>query len=129
MVALSGLGVVVVKALGGEEVKLAQGTVLQVPAAATAATDVVVEREGDDPIGRYSARLPGDTTVVYPNGASVTRSEPFTIMTRSGPIGAQRSGSLRDGDSPLTPRDGKITLPEGVTQPVPGSSWGTFTIA
>jgi carbon starvation protein len=129
IIALSGLGVVVVKALGGEEVKLAQGTVLQIPADSAVEIDAVVEHDGDSPTGRYAARIPGKTTVVYPNGKSVTRSEAFTIVTKAGPIGAHPDGPLRDGESPLTPRDGKITLPEGVTQSVPGSSWGTFTIA
>ena len=50
VIALSGLGVVVVKALGGEEIKLAAGTVLEAPA------DHAIELT--DANGRYVAHLP-----------------------------------------------------------------------
>ena len=110
IIALSGLGVVVVKALGGEDIKLAAGTVFHLPA------EGQVELSTAD--GRHMATLPEQTRIAYTNGSSVVRSEAFTI-----------AAPVTDAATPFTPQDRAITLPEGVTQAVPGSSWGTFTIA
>src|SRR5687767_6316845 len=60
VVALSGLGVVVVKALGGEDIKLAQGTVLEMPAGTRLDTSSTAERDW--------ATLPEGTRVVYASG-------------------------------------------------------------
>jgi carbon starvation protein len=118
IIALSGLGVVVVKALGGEEIKLAAGTVLHVPA------DGEVELKTED--ARHVATLPPSTRIEYTNKSSVVRSERFTIAM---PV-AQEPQADGGPASPLAPAaDGRIVLPGGVTQAVPGSSWGTFTIA
>ncbi len=115
IVALSGLGVVVVKALGGEEIKLAAGTVFHLPEEADVKTWTAE--------GRDFATLPPSTRIEYTNNASVVRSEPFTIAR-------SRAADANESDtSPFAPRDGHVTLPDGVTQAVPGSSWGTFTIA
>ena len=116
IIALSGLGVVVVKALGGEEIKLAAGTVFHLPK-----EGAEVERWTEE--GRDFARLPASTRIEYTNQASVLRSEAFTLA-KSRPADANE-----DAPSPFSEHDGRITLPEGVTQAVPGSSWGTFTIA
>jgi carbon starvation protein len=116
IIALSGLGVVVVKALGGEEIKLAAGTRLEPPA------DAQVELWSDD--ARDHARLPANTEITYPNGAKVVRSEPFNVTA------ARNDKPPSSSPSPLHPGPERaIILPEGVTQAVPGSSWGTFTIA
>ncbi|MBI3839306.1 MAG: carbon starvation protein A [Planctomycetia bacterium] len=116
IIALSGLGVVVVKALGGEEIKLAGGTKFEIPAGSDA-------KLWSDKTRDY-ATLPANTRIVYPNSAEVVRSEPFTIARPRAVDSDPRSGS------PLDPGDAHaIALPEGVTQGVPGSSWGTFTIA
>ncbi len=112
VIALSGLGVVVVKALGGEDIKLAAGTVLQLPEGK--------ELEQVTPAGRETVRVPPGSTILYPTGAKVTRSEEFVIA--GPPIQA-------DAGPQLVAKEGKLTLPAGVTQSVPGSSWGTFTIA
>lgn len=116
IIALAGLGVVVVKALGGEEIKLAAGTRFEIPADA----DVQLSSNATHDF----ATLPKGTKITYANGSPLTRGESFTIArprTDNVPSG---------GDSPLRPAaDNSITLPEGVTQAVPGSSWGTFTIA
>jgi len=115
IIALSGLGVVVVKALGGEEIKLAKGTQFVLPADSQA--DSWTEAD------RAFARLPAGTRIVYPNQAEVTRSEPFVISHKpAAQPEAQRA-------SALAAKDGVMLLPEGVTQAVAGSSWGTFTIA
>ncbi|MEX0677461.1 MAG: carbon starvation protein A [Pirellulales bacterium] len=116
IIALSGLGVVVVKALGGEEIKLAAGTVLHVPEVGK------VELWTED--GRHYATLPPNTRIKYPNDAIVVRSEAFTIALPVAP------DEIRAAHSPLAPgADRAIELPAGVMQAVPGSSWGTFTIA
>jgi carbon starvation protein len=116
IIALSGLGVVVVKALGGEEIKLAAGTRLHLPEGAD------VELWTAD--ARHYARLPRGTRIEYANGADVVRGEEFTIARGIGP------DDLGGAPSPLSAgSDRVIELPEGVLQAVPGSSWGTFTIA
>ena len=116
VIALAGLGVVVVKALGGEEIKLAAGTQLTLPA------DADVELVTDNTHDR--ATLPEGTKITYINGASMTRGESFTVAA------PRNDTPPSGGDTPLRPNaQGVITLPEGATQAVPGSSWGTFTIA
>ncbi len=112
IVALAGLGVVVVKALGGEEIKLVKDTQL------TFAGDATIKREtGRD---RHVLFVPAKTKVRYPNGAEVTRSEEFVVVK-----------PRQDGDNQPwgTFKDNQVTLSENVMQLVPGSSWGTFTIA
>jgi len=116
MIALAGLGVVVVKALGGEEIKLAAGTSLRVPDGGE------VKLWNDE--SRDYARLPANTRIAYPNGSEVVRGEEFTIAQTRG-VNENPSGvsSLQHDDARV------IRLSDGVTQAVPGSSWGTFTIA
>jgi len=116
VIALAGLGVVVVKALGGEEIKLAAGTNFVLPSEGEAElwTDATHDR----------AKLPPNTQIVYSNGNSVSRGESFEIARPRVDVPPSHS------DTPLRPNaERTITLPEGVTQSVPGSSWGTFTIA
>ena len=116
IIALSGLGVVVVKALGGEETRLAAGTTFEIPAGSEA-------RLWSDSARDY-ATLPANTRIVYTNHAQVVRSEPFTIAK------TRAADADPHGASPLEPGESRtIVLAEGVTQAVPGSSWGTFTIA
>ncbi len=116
VIALAGLGMVVVKALGGEEIKLPAGTQFELPA------DGQIELASDETHDR--ATLPAGTKVIYATGVPLTRGESFAIArprTDEVPSG---------GDTALRPDGtGVLTLPEGVTQNVPGSSWGTFTIA
>jgi carbon starvation protein len=116
IIALSGLGVVVVKALGGEEIKLPAGTTLEI-----AGQQEFTTWTAD---GRAYARIPGQTQVIYPDGSTVSRSEAFTLAA---PLDAEQipaSAELFSRDA-----DGRLTLPDRVVQAVPGSSWGTFTIA
>ncbi|MFQ3592997.1 MAG: carbon starvation protein A [Gemmataceae bacterium] len=106
IIALAGLGIVVVKALGGEErptaqirVRLPQGAVLdhsQVPLYRFPAGCEIVDAQGnklsDRPLG-FEVRIAGDETIAAP--------------------GADRI----------------VQIPEKSTLLIPGSSWGTFTIA
>lgn len=116
IIALSGLGVVVVKALGGEEINLAAGTTLAAPADKA----IDVESSGERPLLTF----PAGTRVVYPGGAEIVRSESFRVSL---PAGSDQlvadARQHREGEGE------QLKLPAGATQRVPGSSWGTFTIA
>lgn len=107
IIALSGLGLVVVKALGGEEVKLPAGTVLS-------GTGVANSLSSATPFDAKSGivQFPPDMSVTYPSGTSVRRSEAFRLKLPS--------GTTTDTDS--------VTLPVGSSELVRGSSWGVFTI-
>ncbi len=71
IIALSGLGVVVVKALGGEEVKLPAGTRIELASAEAPANGESAANNIFN-IGR-------DAKVIYPSGATLTRSSAFQI--------------------------------------------------
>src|SRR5439155_10595657 len=104
-------GFVVVKALGGDEVNLAKGTRIilsegKIPEAEPA--------KGHS--GQTVFRFPQDCRVHYTAGAVTSRSESFLI-------GVPR-------DTPLSvDEQHAVSLPAGAQELVPGSSWGTFTIA
>jgi carbon starvation protein len=136
VVALAGLGAVVVKALGGEEIKLAEGTVLETPAGATLTAEYAD--------GRAVIRVPGNTRITYPNGGTLVRGEAFRVAW---PDSVTATVSHRGSDGTATPalviggvshgeaavvggsQGLAMTLPAGAMQAVAGSSWGTFTIA
>jgi carbon starvation protein len=112
VIALAGLGFVVVKALGGDEVKLAQGTRIVLPAGKNHYADTDKSSET-----RTVYRFPEGCQMHYtPGDKGTDRSESFQVEVPSGVS--------------LTPDEtGSITLPKGAEELVPGSSWGTFTIA
>jgi carbon starvation protein len=99
--ALAGLGLVVVKALGGEELNLPKGTMIFVEKG-----DVTRTPEGH-------VRIPGPSRIQYSAGSSLTVQEEFDL---------DLSGELRYENRTLT-------LPEGSRRLIRGSSWGVFTIA
>ena len=112
IIALSGLGIVVVKALGGEEVGLPAGAVFQPPG------DAKIEiAQGK---GRTIATVPAGSRVTYPRGDAVVRSEAFHVLLPA------ESAITADTQLDL---GGRLELPAKCKQLVPGSSWGTFTIA
>ena len=112
IVALSGLGVVVVKALGGEEVKFAKDTLVMLPA------DAAIEKriEGE----HHYLTIPGGSKVRYPNGAEITRSDEFELLQPRASAAQKPWGAFENNH---------VKLPSGVFEELPGSSWGTFTIA
>src|SRR6516225_5058226 len=111
VIALAGLGYVVVKALGGDEVLLAGNTRIVLPDG----TATLAEPQADSG-GRLAYSFPGGCRIHYPGGGAPTdRSEPFVVDV---PPQAR-----------LTVQAGDVTLPEGARELVPGSPWGTFTIA
>jgi carbon starvation protein len=112
IIALAGLGFVVVKALGGDEIRLADNTRIQLPAGHAS-----VPASGRGTSAAVVYRFPGGCQVHY--GASrvpTPRSEPFLVEVPAG-----TDVNTNDG--------GLVTLPPSARELVPGSSWGTFTIA
>jgi carbon starvation protein len=103
VIALAGLGIVVVKALGGEEAKLPKGMEIQL------AKGQEAKQEAD------LLKIPAESQVRYnANETWAKRSEAFVIR-----IPKTHTGAFGQA----------ISLPAGCTQVIPGSSWGTFTIA
>jgi len=102
--ALAGLGLVVVKALGGEELRFPPGSAIVIPAGKTPA-----------PISASLWKIPGPVKVQYGrSGESLTVQEDFDIE-------ASRFGDVSEaGDYPLA---------DGTRRLIRGSSWGVFTIA
>ncbi|MBX9623702.1 MAG: carbon starvation protein A [Gemmataceae bacterium] len=120
VIALAGLGIVVVKALGGEEAKLPVGTVV-----------IVSDERWPGADGRTAPDdevwvLPPGCRVAYPGQAApVLRSESFRVRIPGAPHSVHHLLRFREGgESHLI-----LTLPAGCTQVIPGSSWGTFAIA
>jgi carbon starvation protein len=112
VIALAGLGIVVVKALGGEEVPMKAGTVLVYP-------------EGSS-----------FNKTRFPNGPNLYDVPPRTTYR----FGDRPDDTLVFQESfrlsvpGATPLKGNAVgpgwiLPDGAKRLVPGSSWGTFTIA
>jgi carbon starvation protein len=109
VIALAGLGFVVVKALGGEEIKLAQGTEIVLPygqALQTAHTSA-----------GQAYLFPQGCTIRYRAGGP-THNRPETFFIQTPP-----------GETLQPDAAGRVVLPAGSAQVVEGSSWGTFTIA
>jgi carbon starvation protein len=112
VIALAGLGFVVVKALGGEEVALAEGVRITLPAGASV-TENTSHAGGDSRLYLF----PEGCKLQYrPGDPPSDRPERFVLQ-------APAATPLAAG------ADGVVVLPPGVKQLVPGSSWGVFTIA
>ncbi len=143
VIALSGLGLVVVKALGGEQIKLAAGTRLELPAG----SGLTSEEHGLQTRWHF----PGSTRVEYPSGATLVRTDAFVVAVPRG-TGLEPAGSQGTNTSPPhnqgdrlvlddpslalgASEEGQagnlshVVLPAGSVELVPGSSWGMFTIA
>jgi carbon starvation protein len=102
--ALAGLGLVVVKALGGEELKLPKGA-------------AIILQAGKQPVQSGAGRwkIPGPVRVQYAaSGESLTVQEDFEIE-------AAGFGSMKEA--------GVYPVPDGARRLIRGSSWGVFTIA
>ena len=116
IIALSGLGIVVVKALGGE-------TIAMIPGSRISYTGEL----GQQPSAKGNKlQVPPGSTIEYtmapaksdPNGeprkAMFKRSETFTVQV---PVGAE-----------LNVTESGFTVPAKSFESIRGSSWGTFTI-
>ncbi len=108
VIALAGLGKVVVKALGGEEVKYPAGSELVLPKGWGLNTN--------NANGIYHVR---STTILEWDGgkSSMTFMDSFELKS------PQKLVWRNEGNVD------KAALPAGASRLVPGSSWGTFTIA
>src|SRR5262245_46172687 len=129
VIALAGLAFVVVKALGGEEVRLPKGTQIAVPDG----KDVTVRSGPDESVTAPRLEVPGGCTIRYrADEKGSVRSEPFLIeLPDQYPKVTEERPQRQDGLAPHIIAQGPatLTLPDGCIVPIPGSSWGTFTIA
>ena len=112
IIALAGLGIVVVKALGGEEVPMKAGTVLVYPPAAMIEKTIYLNRPAVYPIPPGATYRFGDGP-----GQSMIFNESFKLTV---PFKSTLKTD-KTGEGFVLPKDAKRL--------VPGSSWGTFTIA
>jgi len=113
IIALAGLGKVVVKALGGEEVKYPADTMFWIDTSKTLSPPAV---QSD---GSRVYAIPEGTEMVWRGGHMVFQ-ESFPLKVRA------------IMPPPMHGADGRLVLgpvPVNPVRLVPGSSWGTFTIA
>lgn len=111
VIALAGLGFVIVKALGGEEAKLPAGMHVTLPS--SAGPELVEETDG-----QRIYLFPANTRIRFRKDAPpVARPEAFKVRVAA--------------EIQAVPFDDEwvVVLPERSVQMMPGSSWGTFTIA
>ena len=124
IIALAGLGVVVVKALGGEEVALPEGTKIKVPD-----FDHPFASDPQEP-GLY--HIPPGAQVLYP-GYALRAEKPVEWSRGFGiqlpPVSEAPLVWVDSMHSDGSKFSGRIDLPPGTRLVVPGSSWGVFTIA
>ncbi len=149
IIALAGLGFVVVKALGGEEANLPEGTEITVPVGKLL-RPITDADDGNSEIYEFPA---GCSFSYSKNQPAALRSEAFRVKVPRGFVGKRDLLILMDVSATPFPnrqlpefnrmmlekaaeRQGmtvaefhRIKLPAGCTQVIPGSSWGTFTIA
>lgn len=111
VIALAGLGIVVVKALGGEEVKMKAGTTIVLPAENAGINKTI------QPNVAKIYDIPPGSRYQYAEGEEMVFNE-----------GYQLAVPPELGLEPVKDKPG-LALPEGARRLVPGSSWGTFTIA
>lgn len=111
VIALAGLGIVVVKALGGEEVKMKAGTRIILPAENSGITKKI------EPNVAKVYDIPPGSRYEYADGEEMVFNEGYQLAVPP--------------ESALEPENSKpgLVLPDGARRLVPGSSWGTFTIA
>ncbi|MDP9173291.1 MAG: carbon starvation protein A [Planctomycetota bacterium] len=113
VIALAGLGKVVVKALGGEQIKYPAGSVLAIDRPMSAPTT--------NSDGSYSYSVPAGTSLHWPGeGSDAFLSEPFELQTHS---------AMKPTNSSAGSATNLWPLPADAVRIIPGSSWGTFTIA
>ncbi|HEY2787702.1 MAG TPA: carbon starvation protein A [Fimbriiglobus sp.] len=119
VIALAGLGFVVVKALGGDEAKLPRGTEITLPRDDT--SFFIYEESERGTVYRF----PAGCVVRYgPGQPDSLRPENIRLRVPSAEAADFRFTTSGPERNIVT-----YHLPAGCTQVVPGSSWGTFTIA
>jgi carbon starvation protein len=124
IIALAGLGIIVVKALGGDEVKLPKDTRIYLK------KGQIAHQVKDDWMTHPTQRtlpddywiIPADADIRYAGkGELIHRNESFNIkpMSQSSVMITQLGEDVRT----------ELWLGDPCIEPIPGSSWGTFTIA
>jgi carbon starvation protein len=109
VIALAGLGKVVVNALGGERVSYPAGSVVVLPAGTTSLMS----------LGGDRWEIPAESTLKWNGGKSeMVIHESWAL---SAPGSSPAGGPKVDA--------GTLALPAKAQRVMPGSSWGTFTIA
>src|SRR5437016_1105021 len=112
VIALAGLGKVVVKALGGEEVKYPAGSQIVLPA--DAKLGGIYSEEGGKEHVNY--RVPAGARMIWANGSQTMNfGESFVLSLDHAPGTVIKVGT-----------DRSFNLPAAAVRLVPGSSWGTF---
>jgi carbon starvation protein len=120
VIALAGLGKVVVKALGGEEVQYPPGSRLVLPDGAFFPQTVTRTWEHHD------CMIPAGSKLVWNDGkSSMTFQDPFVLRWRSEHLPSMGIDSVVGNDG----THGFLQVTSEMVRLVPGSSWGTFTIA
>ena len=120
VIALAGLGFVVVKALGGEEVKLPAGMEISWSKEGSAPTTEIIRANSmtNDP-EYFLFGFPENCQIRYKaDDSPILRPEKFTVK-----VPAKAFPEIPKFSEP------RFHVPSGAVQVVPGSSWGTFTIA
>jgi carbon starvation protein len=122
IIALAGLGFVVVKALGGEEVKLPKGMEIRLP-------DRTALKSPDRATDPHLVEFPAGCRIKYsPTSPESVRPEPFRVRIPDPAFWESDHKNMQV--HPRYPTTNLVCiLPAGCVQVVPGSSWGTFTIA
>jgi carbon starvation protein len=137
VIALAGLGFVVVKALGGEEAKLPNGMTIIVPGSGKVAQDL-----NQSDAERAVFQFPQGCQIRYsPDQPLESRPEAFQIAVpakatlKHSSLDPEGKTSFEESIEAVSLRESwkfsrqLFTLPANCQQLVPGSSWGTFTIA
>lgn len=119
--ALSGLGLVVVKALGGESHAYPAGSLLTVePPPGGGAAEPVRLLRADDREALYE--VPGPNTLAYPGLEKPIRStNKIRVAVPARALEGKSPDSLAGGE--------RLEPPAGSTRRISGSAWGVFTIA
>ncbi|MBC8108622.1 MAG: carbon starvation protein A [Anaerolineae bacterium] len=115
VIALAGLGKVVVKALGGETISYPANSYVEFP------DDASVPRADSNGI----VTIPRDTKLQWISSSGVMQS---MIFSDSFKLKVPSGTALTAQANPYSGRPG-FSIPNGSVRLVPGSSWGTFTIA
>ncbi len=109
--ALSGLGLVVVKALGGEDHAYPAGAVIAQEAGARGPIELVSSNGAERIYG-----IPGPSRLHYPGLKKPIDTSENVLVAVPAAAGAD-------------PQEGAFQLPTGSVRRIKGSPWGTFTIA
>ncbi len=128
VIALAGLAIIVVSALGGEEAKLPAGMTVRLP---TESKEIVLDLPGGKievqfPPGCFVRYTPGEQESLRSEGFRVRLPDRLAVTT----VEIERFFSSPEFRGPeVRDKPVQYDLPAGSVQVVPGSSWGTFTIA